>query len=119
MTGRRLTPLYSLGIFLLAGVFIMMTACSSQRYDRNYWHENFKNSLVAKVGQNFDKRWGWGDPRALVNTTTLPNGRMAYTFKMATATTPAVACQYTVEVNPETRIVVATSWTGDDCVLVP
>ena len=118
--GRRLTPLNLLCMFLLAGAFITTTACSSQRYDRSYWHENFKNSLRGMIGHNFDKYGGgWTDPGSLVNTTTLPYGRVAYTFKMATATTPTVACQYTVEVNPETRIVVATSWTGDDCVLVP
>jgi hypothetical protein len=116
MRNRRITPRYLFGIFLLGGTFIMTTACSSQRYDRGYWHENFKNSLAARVGQNFDKRWGWGDPRALVNTTTLPNGRVAYTFWLDKSLR---ACQYTVEVNPETRIVVATSWTGDDCILVP
>ena len=118
--GRRITSLYLLGIFSLAGVFITTAACSSQRYDRSYWHENFKNSLRGMIGHNFDEYGGgWTDPGSLVNTITLPNGRVAYTFKMATVATPAVTCQYTVEVNPETRIIVATSWTGDDCILVP
>jgi hypothetical protein len=105
------------GIFCLLLGVLMMAACSSQRYDPNYWHENFKNSLRVMVGHDFDKYGGgWTDPRSLVNTTTLPNGRVAYTFWLDKSLR---ACQYTVEVNPETRIVVATSWTGDDCIIVP
>lgn len=116
--GRLSIPQHLFLICLLLGV-LMVSACSSQRYDPNYWHENFINSLRGKVGQNFDKRWGWGDPGALVNETILPNGNVEYTFKMATSKTPDVTCQYTVEVNSETRIVVATRWTGDDCIIVP
>lgn len=112
---RFSTPQYLFGAYLLVGAF-MMAGCSSQRYDRNYWHENFKNSLRGKIGQNFDKRWGWGDPRALVKETVLSNGNVAYTFWLDK---PLRACQYTVEVNSETRIVVVTRWTGDDCIVVP
>jgi hypothetical protein len=104
---------------LLVGV-LAASGCGNwggERYAPNYWHENFKNALRGMIGYNVDKYGGgWADPRTLVNETVLPNGNVAYTFWL---NKPHSGCQYTVEVNSETRIVVATSWTGDDCIIVP
>lgn len=119
--GRLLTPPYLLGISLLAGMF-MMAGCSSQRYDRSYWHENFVNSLHSKIGKNFDQPGsGWENASNARSKTTLPNGNVVYLYRMTPLKEPAVEvpCEYTFEVNPETRIVVDARWKGDHCFLIP
>lgn len=69
---RLLTLSHLLEISLLVGMLVM-AGCSSQRYDRTYRHENFKASMAAMVGHNYDKfGGGWTNPKSLVSTTVLP-----------------------------------------------
>lgn len=77
---------------------------------------NFKNLMDTMVGEKFefDEYSSWKNPERLVNTTTMPNGHVAYTFSR-----PNRTCQYTLVVNPETRIIVSTHWKGGDCALNP
>lgn len=119
--GRLSIPQQLFRICLLLGV-LMMTACSSQRYDRNYWHENFVNSLRSKIGKNFDQLGsGWENASNARSKITLFNGNVEYLYRMAPLKAPAVEipCEYTFEVNPETRIVVDARWKGDHCFLIP
>ena len=119
--GRYSTPPHLFGICLLVGVLVM-AGCSVHRYDRNYWHENFINSLRSKIGKNFDQPGsGWENASNARSKTILPNGNLEYMYRMAPLKAPAVEvpCEYTFEVNPETRIVVDVRWRGDHCFLIP
>jgi hypothetical protein len=119
--GKLSTHPHRLGISLLVGV-LLTAGCSSQRYDRNYWHENFKSSLRSKIGKNFDQPGsGWENAQNARSKTILPNGNVEYMYKMAPSKAPAVEvpCEYSFEVNTETRIVVDAKWKGGYCFLVP
>lgn len=114
-----------LGVVSLLLGTLVASGCGNwggKRYDPEYWHENFINSLRSKIGKNFDLPGrGWENASNAKSKKILPNGNVGYMYRMAPSKAPDVEipCEYTFEVDPTTRIVVDASWKGDYCFLVP
>lgn len=77
-------------------------------------HENFRQHVSGELGRRVDET-DWNISAHLVNTSNMPNGHVAYTYRYIRS------CRVTFEVIPDTRIIVATGWEGseNDCVISP
>jgi hypothetical protein len=110
---------FRLSAFLIIG-FILITSCSSQRYDPNYWHQNFLYRLQKYLGHSFDEVrsgqvGGWGTDEQLVDQMKLPSGNIAYKYRYLRT------CRYIFLVDPKTSTVAEVKWEGEkrDCIVVP
>jgi hypothetical protein len=99
---------------------LLMSGCNTEEYQPQYWHKNFVAILQSNVGMQFKsvregKTGGWAWDRNLVDRTELPTSNIAYKYRSQRT------CRYTLEVDPKTDIIVATSWEGNerDCAIVP
>jgi hypothetical protein len=107
-------------LWRLLFVFLMLelSGCNTQIYDPHYWHTGFVAMLHSKEREKFgDVRGiaGFAIEEASVGNSTLHNGNITYKYRYQGT------CRYTLEVDPKTDIIVATSWEGDerDCAIVP
>lgn len=109
-TGRRVSWRWALGLVLpmLGGCPLFLTP-----------HENFLDKLKGNIGYRMnpyrDSLEGWAHPRALLRTSRLPNGWIAYTYAYH------ATCLYTLDVDPKTHVVRAVRWAGysGDCGIYP
>ena len=104
---------------LLIGL-LLTVSCSSQKYDPNFWHQNFVSMLQKNVGHDFDnvrngETGGWALQGSLIGKTNLPNDYLAYKYRHLRT------CHYLLIIESKTNIVAEVKWEGDkeDCIIVP
>ena len=103
---------------LLVLLLVAQCGCNTEIYQPEYWHKNFVAGLQSEVGKKFGDvrgKAGFAIQEYLVDSATLANGNATYKYRYQGT------CRYTLEVDPKTDIIVATSWEGDerDCAIVP
>lgn len=92
---------------------ILIVGCSSQKYNPDFWHQNFLHQLQNNVGYFF--AGGWARHEELIEQIELPSGYIAYKYRYIRT------CRYILEVDPKRNIIVRVAWEGDkhDCIIVP
>lgn len=95
---------------------LLTFSCSSQKYDPNFWHQNFVDALEKKVGQHFSSvhNHGFAGDGNLLGTTKLNNGHKVYSYG-------SERCGFSFEVDPTSDVIVNV-WEDTkkpDCYIVP
>jgi hypothetical protein len=118
---NKTNSIYIIWRYVLVLWGLALNGCNAQIYDPHYWHTNFVGGLQSNVGKSFQKRLarggsgGWIEDGNFTDRKSLPNGHIMYNYRAGGT------CRYSFEVDPETDIIVAANWEGEErhCILMP